>query len=91
MLTLEKLEKVSVIDNGRFVSTPVTINPAYIISIQPASGRWQTVNEVNSKPSLIPEATQIVYANGHQTETIYVLGKYENIVKRVNKRSLLHG
>lgn len=91
LMTLEKLDRKSLMDTGKFIATSVTINTSYIISVKPAPSRWGRINEINDEPVSGVHATEIVYTTGGSTETIIVLGKYENIVRRAEGRRVLRG
>jgi len=94
MLTLDKIERDTRSKiTGHFITTKISINPEYIVSIRPSSGGWPMIREVNNQPCSNESTSEVRYSVGQQVETIVVLAKYEDLVREVatGKRSLLHG
>lgn len=92
MLTLDKIEtdarsKIT----GHFTTTKISINPQYIVSIRPPTGRWSVIREVNDNPCSRESVTEVRYSVGQQVETIVVLARYEDLVREVanDERRLL--
>ena len=93
LLNLERLLQESTIPGGKFVSSPITINSEYVISIKPASSRWSSIKEVNNRPVKNCHATEICISNGDSVESVVVLGRYEDLVEKIKgkSRSILYG